>query len=359
MKYSSFSSRSNGEQGANGEQATSGERGARQAGIISLCFAALGGLTLALLLSLVEPSAAQPDGATEPARFSARVGHAVRSLMEPGRSAPGAFPSNVTNPQDAENPAARIHPEFALSHDELVDLLQNAPDSIRKRIGNEAPAFLQAAKPLLDPQQAELLMLVDRDHPLPSAYRPADLVPMLDFDERITGAAPQARIDRRAATALAEMQEAARADGVELQPWWAYRSYREQEELHAHWRNEAGEEAAHRFSAAAGHSEHQLGTAIDFAPIGREFHGTPSDRWLSENAWRYGFSLSYPEGKEEITGYMHEGWHYRYLGRKAVELKREYFEGLQQHMLEFLYPALPHLRAAHEDSPNPYSPKAF
>jgi zinc D-Ala-D-Ala carboxypeptidase len=73
-------------------------------------------------------------------------------------------------------------------------------------------------------------------------------------------------------------------------------------------------------SAAPGHSQHQLGTAVDFTnaaagyQIWMPFAQTSAYRWLEHHAWEYGFVLAYPRGKEEQTGYQWEPWHYRYVG---------------------------------------------
>ena len=94
-------------------------------------------------------------------------------------------------------------------------------------------------------------------------------------------------------------------------------------------------EEAVRTLAPPGHSQHQLGTAIDFGSIDVSFARTPAGQWLLANAWRYGFSLSYPEGQEALTGYSWEPWHYRYVGRAAAGLIQEFFAGRQQEFLSF------------------------
>ena len=75
-----------------------------------------------------------------------------------------------------------------------------------------------------------------------------------------------------------------------------------------------------------GHSEHHLGTAIDFgspddskAAWNHEDWGqTPAGAWLYQNAWRFGFVLSYPKNKRDVTCYQYEPWHYRYIGREMA-----------------------------------------
>jgi zinc D-Ala-D-Ala carboxypeptidase len=97
-----------------------------------------------------------------------------------------------------------------------------------------------------------------------------------------------------------------------------------------------GREAAERVSARPGTSQHQLGTVVDFGSISDAFALTPEGRWLRDRASDFGFSLSYPKGYEEETGYVWESWHYRYIGRPAARLTERYFSGLQHRFLEFL-----------------------
>jgi D-alanyl-D-alanine carboxypeptidase len=120
---------------------------------------------------------------------------------------------------------------------------------------------------------------------------------------------------------LAAMEEA----GLQPVISSAYRSYAEQEATYAYWVHTLGQREADRVSARPGHSEHQLGTAIDFASaengyeLDESFANTREGRWLLANASRYGFVLSYPAGKEAVTGYAYEPWHYRYVGVAAAQ----------------------------------------
>jgi D-alanyl-D-alanine carboxypeptidase len=98
-----------------------------------------------------------------------------------------------------------------------------------------------------------------------------------------------------------------------------------------------GQAAADRESSRPGRSQHQLGTVIDFGSIDDNFTGTKMERWLDANAWKYGFSLSFPEGCENLTGYRYESWHFRYIGPLAAALCRKFFGNIQQIMLEFLH----------------------
>ena len=86
--------------------------------------------------------------------------------------------------------------------------------------------------------------------------------------------------------------------------------------------NQEGTQEADTYSARPGCSEHQTGLALDIntASLSDHFEETEEYAWLVENSWRYGFILRFPEGKEEITGYQFEPWHYRYVGPAAARV---------------------------------------
>jgi D-alanyl-D-alanine carboxypeptidase len=125
---------------------------------------------------------------------------------------------------------------------------------------------------------------------------------------------------------LAALAGAARAAGVPLAVQSAYRSYGEQASTFRAWVRKIGLTRATKTSARAGHSEHQLGTAIDLKGRGemppwkiRNWAKSATAKWLARNAWRYGFVLSYPAGTIKTTCYDFEPWHYRYVGRSVAE----------------------------------------
>ena len=88
--------------------------------------------------------------------------------------------------------------------------------------------------------------------------------------------------------------------------------------------------------ASPGHSQHQLGTAIDFNTVNTKDENIPALQWLKKHAGKYGFSLSFPKGKEAETGYPYEAWHYRYISKEGVALQDGFFGGNQHKMLLFL-----------------------
>jgi D-alanyl-D-alanine carboxypeptidase len=162
-----------------------------------------------------------------------------------------------------------------------------------------------------------LLQLVDKQHPLPDGYVPADL-------QYVTGdyIAPgyTAQLTNETYVALVEMLNAAAVSGHDIRVVSGYRSYEDQVVTYQHWVDQLGEEEANRVSAKPGHSEHQLGTTVDLGTeqfgwdLTEGFGATPAGTWLANNADKFGFALSYPPGKEDVTGYAYEPWHFRYIG---------------------------------------------
>lgn len=123
-----------------------------------------------------------------------------------------------------------------------------------------------------------------------------------------------------AARAARAMMDAAKAEDVTLTVSSAYRSYAVQQQTYQHWVSVNGQQLADQLSARPGYSEHQTGLAIDFSsPEGCRleecYEDTRAGRWLAKNAPNYGFILRFPKGRQAITGYLFEPWHYRYLGK--------------------------------------------
>lgn len=185
-----------------------------------------------------------------------------------------------------------------------------------------------------DARLGRVLDLVDKAHALPADYEPADLVSLNGYP--LARARADLRLREPVMASVLAMDAEARAAGLKLAYGSSYRSYAYQEEVYARHLRQLGAAAADRVSARPGHSQHQLGTAIDFSPIETSFGATPEGRWLAESAWRFGFSLSYPQGYEAITGYDFEPWHYRYITKPGAALEREYFGGIQQYLMLFL-----------------------
>lgn len=180
-----------------------------------------------------------------------------------------------------------------------------------------------------------LFFLIDKKHTASSSYAPKDLVSLKKnslFDLNKAGM----KIRPEAYSALNEMAQAALNDGIRLLVSSAYRSYSYQENLFNHYVNVDGLDEAERESARPGTSQHQLGTAVDFGSISDDFDKTQMGQWIYKNAADYGWSLSFPKGYEDVTGYRWECWHFRYIGKNACRFQQKWFGGIQQFILEFI-----------------------
>ena len=127
-----------------------------------------------------------------------------------------------------------------------------------------------------------------------------------------------------AATALEEMFAAAKEEGVTLSTVSGYRSYSKQSTIYARKKASQGEEEADRVSARPGTSEHQLGLAMDISKknssqLNTSFAETEEGQWVAANAHRFGFIVRYLKEYEDVTGYMYEPWHVRYVGKEQAQ----------------------------------------
>ncbi len=217
------------------------------------------------------------------------------------------------------------------------------PVTIQQGISAKPDAFLHLLAGVLS-EPAELFVLVDKEHPLSASYVPPDLESLNDY--RLDVSRKDLQLRSAIMPAVLAMDKAARAAGAPLLYSSSYRSYEYQADVYDREVKQFGREQADRESARPGSSQHQLGTAIDFGSITDAFAGTKQGRWLQAHAWEYGFSLSYPDGYEAVTGYRHESWHYRYVTKAGALLQREFFGDIQQYMLQFLHDNRARLEAA-------------
>src|SRR6185503_19960578 len=137
--------------------------------------------------------------------------------------------------------------------------------------------------------------------------------------------APNAAIRRVAYEDFLALRGAASAAGAPLVVLSAYRSYALQVSTFEYWVSVGGYQQALRTSARAGHSEHQLGTAIDFGDGAAapweyaDWASTATGTWLAAHAAEFGFVMSYPKGRTNVTCYDYEPWHYRYVGKAIAQ----------------------------------------
>ena len=226
-----------------------------------------------------------------------------------------------------------VSPRFTISRRDLPQLAALLPAGAAARMTAEPRRFLDLLADALS-APAGTRVLVDKARGLDPSHAPDDLV---DLAGRGLGLSKSGLSLRAVALDdLLAMSAAARTDGVTLVVSSSFRSYEQQESL---WRRALATQPraqVERELAPAGHSQHQLGTVVDFGSIDDGFAATDQGRWMAANAWRFGWSLSYPEGREEETGYRWESWHFRWIGRPAAELVRDFFAGSQQEFLAFV-----------------------
>lgn len=220
----------------------------------------------------------------------------------------------------------------------FLNLSQRCRDSIPN---GDSKEFLADLKKVLESEksfsQEDLspFYLIDKKHFVSQNYVPKNLITLTKND---LFAINKNNLSLRpeAFEALKKMAEAAKKEGITLTVSSTYRSYEYQKNLFDYWVSVDGLEEAERESARPGTSQHQLGLALDFAPVDDAFDETPAGKWVYENAADYGWSLSFPQGYENVTGYRWECWHFRYIGKEAVEFQKKWFSNIQQFMIEFI-----------------------
>lgn len=197
------------------------------------------------------------------------------------------------------------------------------PKSNEQQVKEEQPVtnngYIEGQQLPADPTIVEGVLIANKKYPLPSTFAPGE--------------------NKEARNAFEQMAADARTAGFELVAFSTYRSFEYQDTLYNNYVNRDGKENADRYSARPGYSEHQTGLAFDIGEKGKEdlwlteeFGETGAGKWLVENAHNYGFILRYPKGKEAITGYMYESWHFRYLGKDLASKVEESGVTLEEYL---------------------------
>ncbi|KAL0264023.1 UNVERIFIED_CONTAM: hypothetical protein PYX00_011214 [Menopon gallinae] len=182
-------------------------------------------------------------------------------------------------------------------------------------------------------ESPEWLALVNKKHKLNPLWAPKDLVNL----KQAGVATYRNDICLRAPLIepLKKLIQEAHKDGIKLWVVSAYRDIGYQQRVWDTNVAQSGLEYTKRYVAVPGSSQHHLGSVVDLNLADEAFDDTQPAIWLSQNAQRFGFSLSYPKGYEKETGYSPESWHYRYFPGKISLFIDQYFNGLQFAFLEF------------------------
>lgn len=214
----------------------------------------------------------------------------------------------------------------------FYDIIKNYPHNKEKlneyeKIYNETNNIIYAINKVnyptfLTPNSTNYLAIdynniffVNTNYKLNKTYIPKNLVAVENVDY-IKRTNQTMMIDQTTLDAYTNLFSAALLNNLELTIFSAYRSYEYQESLYNK------EESS--YVALPGASEHQTGLAIDISTkktgLTSFFDNTLECSWLTNNAHKYGFIKRYPKGKEHITGYPYESWHYRYVGIEIAEI---------------------------------------
>lgn len=255
-----------------------------------------------------------------------------------GQKAGPQKPATVTRPAGPSRPQESSAARVPVTTDGVSEAARSTsrPGSSARTTEPPRPLPGAACRSRLAPDR----LLVNKQNPLAHGDFPDDLVEVrIPF---IAGQSATRRYLRPLAAQAAERLFAmAQLAGLSLQAVSAFRSYEVQDQVFHRAALKYGSAAqANRDTALAGQSEHQTGLALDLTNLrGKQvlddaFGDSPEGLWLQHNAARFGFILRYPAGKESITGYRHEPWHWRYVGRQAAEAMQGTGLSLEEYLQE-------------------------
>lgn len=163
----------------------------------------------------------------------------------------------------------------------------------------------------------DILVLVNKNNQLLSSYIPKDLESI-----SLKYANKDKYLKKEAKIAFEKLSSDANKLGYRIVAVSAYRDYNYQNELFNYYVKEKSLNYALDCSAKPGHSEHQTGLAVDVEGSNKDYDNFENSKefiWMKNNAYKYGFILRYPKGKEHITGFKYEPWHYRYVGIEVAK----------------------------------------
>lgn len=237
-------------------------------------------------------------------------------------STPAATPTPTPEPTPEPDPYADVTGYRAENTERYAAYAEQNPDLAAQQvvsyvnIGLDRP-FYTEVETIDDPDN--LLVLCNKYHQLPDGYEPADL---MAISSAYCNGGKALYLRAEAAAAFEQLCAGAAAEGYTILGQSGYRSYSYQEQLYNNYAARDGQAAADTYSARPGFSEHQTGLAMDICNGSlsyTDFGQTAEYTWAKEHLAEYGFVLHYLPGTEQITGYMTEEWHIRYVGVETAK----------------------------------------
>lgn len=220
------------------------------------------------------------------------------TYIEPGFNATDNYDGDISKKVKIKNSVdTKKSGNYKITYT-VSDSSGNKTKAVREVVVNEKEEKVVKQEPKINQKDGITyvngILLVNKKYSLPKDYDPG--------------------VNKEALKQLKKMQADASALGLDLSLISGYRSYKKQTKLYNSYVKQDGEEKASMYSAKPGHSEHQTGLAFDIGKVEDSFKNTNEAKWIEENAHLYGFIVRYPKNKTDITGYIYEPWHVRYLG---------------------------------------------
>lgn len=259
-------------------------------------------------------------------------------FLLPGDEGFPVTPGGITEPEPEPEPVPGdtdgdgVQDDFDL--DGKTDVILGAVNEVINT--GEMPTW----EPSGEYMEIDKLMLVNKTNAVTADYVPVDLV---RAEYRALNRTESGQyLTREACDAFNKLASDAADIGYEIVVTTAYRSYNFQSYLYNNYVAKDGQAAADRYSARPGTSEHQSGLASDVSSpsvnyeLTSNYINTEEGKWLADNCYKYGFIIRFPDGDEDITGYIYEPWHIRYVGqehaRKIYALDITLEEYLEQYV---------------------------
>lgn len=211
---------------------------------------------------------------------------------------------------------------------------QNSGGSAQQEVPGSPDETYTPSRQVRTEDDGSVLVLVNKEYTVAEDYYPQDMV---EIDGSLS-TNQNLMVKREAYEAYLKMLKDAQREGLNFSICSAYRSYALQESLYNNSLAVNGQEYTETMFAYPGKSEHHTGYAIDITSasmnwgLSQDFADYPDGAWITRHCAEYGFILRYPQGKEDITGYVYEPWHIRYVGADIAKYITEHQLTLEEYL---------------------------